>query len=293
MMNAASIAKSLRGQKSGRGWSAHCPAHDDKNPSLSITDKDGKILFYCHAGCSQDDVIDALKRLGLREDRRDNFERPRKTRHELTPEDKKAFALKIWEESVSPANTLVETYLESRGLTIPIPSSIRFHPEMKHLPSGQTYPCMIALITQGIDGYPMAIQRTYLARDGKEKAPIESNKMMLGLSRGGAIKLSEPDDFLMVGEGIETSLSAMEATGHPAWAAMSASGLAALELPENVKRVIILADGDKRGEEVAQQSARRWTQQGRKVSIARPPRGKDFNDLLTDHLTTNQEGDKR
>ena len=293
MMNAASIAKSLRGQKSGQGWSAHCPAHDDKNPSLSISDKDGKILFYCHAGCTQDAVIDALKSMGLWEDRWDNFERPRKTRHELTPEQKKELALKIWEASIPAANTLVQTYLASRGLSIPIPPSLRFHPEMKHLPSGQTYPCMLALITHGIDGTPMAIQRTYLARDGRGKAPIEPNKMMLGLSRGGAIRLDEPDDFLMVGEGIETSMSAMAATGNPAWAAMSASGMAALDLPESVKGVIVLADGDKRGEEVAQQSARKWMQQGRKVSISRPPQGKDFNDLLIENLTTKKEGDKR
>ncbi len=293
MTTAVIIANNLRGKKSGEGWYARCPSHDDKNPSLSIGEKDGKVLVHCHAGCSQSAVIDALKRRGLWEDRRDNFERPRKTRTELTPEQKKSLALKIWKSSVPAANTLVQTYMASRGLTIPIPSSLRFHPELKHLPSGKNYPCMLALITHGIDGYPMAIQRTYLARDGKGKASIEPNKMMLGLSRGGAIKLTEPDDFLMVGEGIETSLSAMAATGHPAWAAMSASGLAALDLPQSVSKVIVLADSDERGEEVAQQCARRWVQQGRKVSIARPPQGKDFNDLLTDHLTTNQEGDKR
>lgn len=44
---------------------ACCPAHNDKNPSLSITEKDGKVLVRCHAGCKQRDVVDALKRLGL------------------------------------------------------------------------------------------------------------------------------------------------------------------------------------------------------------------------------------
>lgn len=289
MMNAAFIARRLRGRKAGQGWSAHCPAHDDKHPSLSISDKNGKVLFFCHAGCPQSDVIDALKRRGFLGYQWGNFQHDGKTHRELTPEQKKEFALKIWEESASPANTLVETYLASRGLNIHIPSSLRFHPDLKHLPSEKDYPCMVALITHGMEETPMAIQRTYLARDGKGKAQIEPNRMMLGLSRGGAIKLGEPDELLMVGEGIETCLSAMAATGHPAWAAMSASGLVALELPKSIKRVIVLADGDKRGEEVAQQSARRWTQQGRKVSIARPPRGKDFNDLLTDHSSTNQE----
>ena len=37
-------------KKSGNEYKALCPAHDDKNPSLSITEKNGKVLLYCHAG---------------------------------------------------------------------------------------------------------------------------------------------------------------------------------------------------------------------------------------------------
>ncbi len=42
-----------------------CPAHDDKNPSLHITDTGGKILVHCMAGCTQDSVISALKNRGV------------------------------------------------------------------------------------------------------------------------------------------------------------------------------------------------------------------------------------
>jgi hypothetical protein len=44
---------------------ARCPAHEDRNPSLSIREVEGKVLLHCHAGCSQQDVIDALKARGL------------------------------------------------------------------------------------------------------------------------------------------------------------------------------------------------------------------------------------
>lgn len=48
-----------------KGSPNHCPAHDDANPSLSITEKDGKILFRCHSGCDQRAVLTALKDRGL------------------------------------------------------------------------------------------------------------------------------------------------------------------------------------------------------------------------------------
>ena len=84
----------------------------------------------------------------------------------------------------------------------------------------------------------------------------------------------------MVGEGIETCLSAMQATGLPAWAALSTGGLQALDLPQEVKEVIILADGDEPGERAAQAAALRWKTDQRRVHIARPPKGLDFNDVL-------------
>ena len=126
----------------------------------------------------------------------------------------------------------------------------------------------------------MAIHRTFLANDGNGKAAVDTPRMTLGPCRRGAVRLAEATDQLMVGEGIETCLAAMQATGQPAWAALSTAGLRNLEIPEHVKEVIILADADLPGEEAAQYAARRWVCEGRRVRIARPPKGQDFNDLL-------------
>ena len=84
----------------------------------------------------------------------------------------------------------------------------------------------------------------------------------------------------MIGEGIETCLSVMQATGHPAWAALSTSGLRTLDLPGDVSDVIVLADGDDPGEAAARDAAQRWKRKGRRVRIAPAPRGTDFNDIL-------------
>lgn len=60
------IARALGGKRSGRGWMARCPAHEDRTPSLAISEgNDAQPLVHCFGGCSQDRVISALRELGL------------------------------------------------------------------------------------------------------------------------------------------------------------------------------------------------------------------------------------
>jgi hypothetical protein len=48
-------------KRSGNGWLARCPAHDDKTPSLSVAEgDDGKALLKCHAGCTAQDIVSAV-----------------------------------------------------------------------------------------------------------------------------------------------------------------------------------------------------------------------------------------
>jgi hypothetical protein len=188
-------------------------------------------------------------------------------------------ALAIWQSAIPAQGTPVETYLASRGIDLQVPEALRFHAGLKH-PSGEIWPAMVARVTNGADGTLLAIHRTFLARDGAGKAPVDPQKMMLGPCRGGAVRLADPGDVLMVGEGIETCLAAMVANGHPAWAALSTSGLRGLDLPKEVHDVIVLADGDEAGEAAARDCALRLKRQGRRVRIARPPSGMDFNDML-------------
>jgi hypothetical protein len=280
------IAKALGGRKAGGGWTARCPAHDDHTPSLSIRDADdGKVLVRCHAGCDQQQVIAALRARGLwaQNSLLSILRRAHRTPVERKPDQDDArrseAALAIWQSAKPAGGTLVETYLASRGIDLPPPDALRFHGGLKH-PSGDICPAMVALVTNGTDGTQLAIHRTFLARDGLGKAPVEPTKMMLGPCRGGAVRLGPIRDRLMIAEGIETALSAMQATGQGAWAALSTSGLRTLELPASVRDVIVLADGDDPGEAAAQACSWRWKREGRRVRIARPPQGMDFNDLV-------------
>jgi hypothetical protein len=283
-MTAEVVAKALGGRKAGGGWIACCPAHQDRKPSLSITEvKGGKVLVRCHAGCEQEQVISILRSRGLwtlNSPRSHPTQRPN-VRHKPDQDDTKRteVALAIWQATTPAGNTVVESYLASRGLHLPPVSTLRFNSGLKH-PSGGIWPVMVALVTNGTDGTPLAIHRTFLARDGQGKAPVEPAKLMLGPCAGGAVRLGPISECIMIGEGIETALSAMQATGQTAWAALSTSGLRSLKLPAEVRDVIVLADGDEPGEAAARAAGLRWKSERRRVRIARPPRGFDFNDVL-------------
>src|SRR4051812_11378348 len=47
-------------RKGWSGYSAKCPAHDDKHQSLSLTEDIGRILICCHAGCPTIRIINEL-----------------------------------------------------------------------------------------------------------------------------------------------------------------------------------------------------------------------------------------
>ena len=291
-MPAEIIAKALGGHRTGSAWTARCPAHDDGKPSLSICDAvDGKVLVRCHAGCDQERVIANLRSRGLWPG---NGERMftrftpnsvnKKTEGSRDDAKRTAVADAIWRAALPSDGTLVKSYFVSRGLYLPPTSMLRFYPGLKH-PSGSVWPAMVARVTRGSDNTPLGIHRTFLARDGAGKAPVAPQKMMLGPCRGGAVQLASLGSVLMVGEGIETCIAAMQATGHPAWAALSTSGMRTLDLPNDVRDVIVLADGDDAGEVAARDCAWRWKREGRRVRIAWPPQGMDFNDVLLGRLS--------
>ena len=288
---AAELALALKGRRAGYAWSALCPAHPDKNPSLSIsTSRDGKTLVHCHAGCSQDEVLAALKARGLWPDDghvgcRPPGRQPDGLEHfERDEDNRKASALAIWNSSIPASGTPVEIYLRSRGITLPIPDSIRFHNNLTHHPSSTAWPCMVALIVD-VDGAPVAVHRTYLAYDGKGKAPVAPNKMTLGRCRHGSVRLAviERDKPLIVAEGIETAMSVMQACHLPGFAALSADGMKSIKLPGDAKDVILAADNDTNnvGQAAARSARKRLVREGRKARTVMPPDvGSDFNDIL-------------
>jgi putative DNA primase/helicase len=293
-MNAAAIAGALHGRKRGSAWKARCPAHDDRDPSLSISiSKEGKTLIHCHAGCSQDDVIGALTELGLWNGGGENRRRLQITSEEFLKYDarRQAAALEIWKSTLPANGTLAETYLAGRAITLPIPERLRFHNVLVHTPTGTGTPAMVALVT-GVDDNPLAVHRTYLSRDGSGKADLDPPRMMLGACRGGGVRLGRirHDHWLAVGEGVETTLSVMQACSLAGLAALSADGLRNLALPPEAKLILLCADHDESGvgQSAVHAARNRFRAEGRRVRIIVPPdRGSDFNDLLMQQVKSN------
>ena len=71
-MTTADVARALHGRRNGAGWLCRCPVpghgrgRGDRTPSLSVDDREGgRLLVHCHAGCSQPEIIAALRESGL------------------------------------------------------------------------------------------------------------------------------------------------------------------------------------------------------------------------------------
>ena len=60
-MNAQDVLDRLEQVTGGNGkWTARCPAHQDKSPSLAVNEADDRVLVHCFAGCETTDVTAAI-----------------------------------------------------------------------------------------------------------------------------------------------------------------------------------------------------------------------------------------
>ncbi len=232
LVEALSLALDGKLKPSG-GCIAKCPAHEDSNPSLSISIGDnGKLLFHCFSGCSQDAVVEALKERGLwpgsqgkvtvsddsaRRADQQNKERQRKY-------DKAAETAKnVWEKSyparpdhpyllrkqVQPPTSLKEVGL-SRLMRF-----IGYHPQANDEPLSLG---RILVIPIEIDGLVSSLE--FIDQNGRKSA-MAGGKKSSGYWATGKFPEGDGEGLqILVGEGVATVLS-------PA-AALDCLGIAAL-----------------------------------------------------------------
>jgi putative DNA primase/helicase len=276
--DAKSIATVLGLHRSGATFTGNCPCCGYAG-AFSVRDVDGRTLFRCHVGCEQGDVLAALRRAGAWGGGAsgDCMPFPARPVARGGPEaqrgaaDTSEAARRIWQATRPLVGTVGESYLRrSRGLVgIELPADVRFHPSLRHQ-TGTAWPAMVAGV-RDVAGRAVAIHRTYLRPDADGKAPVAPAKMTLGPIGGGAVRLAPAGPHLIVGEGIESTLSAMAGCGLPGWAGLSAGGIRRMVLPASVGTITIAADRDPVGIQAAEDAARRWHAEGRTVRIALPP----------------------
>jgi putative DNA primase/helicase len=281
-MSAAEIAASLgNAHREGRNWRCRCPLHN--GTSLALCDGHRGLLVKCWAGCNGNEVLAELRRLGLLAGRSDGTpaaSMPALSHDRVEAERRIGLAHRIWDSARDARGGPVVRYFADRGITLSPPPSVRWAPSLRR-PDGAYGPAMVARV-DNLDGELIGVHRTWLDH-GSDGIWRRRDRASLGSIAGGAVRLAPAAQILMIGEGIETSLAAMHATGMPAWAALSTSGLVALALPPVVRAVIVLADHDASGagERAARTAAARWLTEGRCVKLTMPPEpGSDFNDVL-------------
>jgi hypothetical protein len=249
---------------------------------LSAKDVAGGLIVKCFVGCAPADIKNAIRQImqGTPVVASTTPVRPK-----LTPDDMVRIVGRIEAECVRNTGTLVEVYNRRRWITVELAPTLLFHPWLYHAESGGSAPAMVALL-QAADGDRVpAIHRTWLAADGSGKADLSPVRKSLGSVSGHSVHLGRPSARLIVGEGIETTLSAWQMWGFSfdAWATLSTSGMAALIVPTTVTEVVIASDNDPAGQQAAAALRDRLLRENpaRKVTVYTPKGDvSDFNDVL-------------
>jgi hypothetical protein len=276
------------------GWcQCRCPAHDDQHASLSLKDTPRGLVLKCFGPCEPHQVRQAIKAL-----LKAGAILPPPVAPELRDSagvDLLRIAARIWHETTALAGSLGEFYLRHRGITIALPETLRFHPAVYHKESGTYAPAMVAVV-QDMHGEACGLHRTWLDPLTAGKAKLDPVRKSLCPLKGHAVHLINADgDILHVAEGIENALSFAQLcvmgglNPRPVWAALSASGIANLNVPDNFTEVVVIADRDQACITATNTLARRLHRQS--VSMQLPsvePRRfsqsqrqpQDFNDLL-------------
>jgi len=281
---ARTIVESLQGTWGpGKGMCC-CPAHDDRTPSLSVTLGRKAILFHCFAGCSNEEVIAALDRQGVRS--RDLFDGSSAVAADQ--QEKRAFnsnARRLWHSATAISDSPAEGYLAQRGI-LRASDQLRYLERTPLGPRGavQFLPAMLAAVTT--DMGIIAIHRTFLDAPSAKLAAFDRPKRALGSLGCGAVRLAPPAaGRLGLAEGIESALSATQMFGVPCWATLGNERFGLVAIPESVRELHLFIDNDPAGELADQRARKAYSASGRVIRSRAPAStGFDWNDELKARL---------
>lgn len=313
----------LKSKSGGRSLVGLCPFHAENSPSFTVYPFGGqrvKVGFFVCYGCqAKGDVISFVMRhqgLEFREalellesqngiDYLKPAPPPRKPAVAQTGDRtrlQRSHDL-MRRSTALIAGGAVDLYLRRRAIVPPAeygvgdaaanagwPADLRYLERCWHYQERREFPAMVAAI-RAHDGTLLTVHQTFLARgaDGAwTKAPVKKAKLVVGSYDPGFIRLGPDADEMVGGEGIESSLSAMQLWKRSGLAFVNSGRMKTVEPPFACRDFIYAADkGGKRGTrwgEIFAHEARKaaWNI-GRTVAVKIPnlPVDKaDFNDLV-------------
>jgi putative DNA primase/helicase len=281
---ARTIVERLKGTwRQGKGMCC-CPAHDDRTPSLSVTLGRKAILFHCFAGCSNENVIAALDRQGVRS--RELFDgsgpgtADRQNQSDFSPN-----ARRLWQSASAISDSPVERYLAQRGLQR-ASDQFRYLERTPLGPRGavEFLPAMLAAVTTDIG--VIAVHRTFLDVASGKLAGFERPKRALGSLGFGAVRVAPPvQGRLGLAEGIESALAAMQLFGIPCWATLGNERFGLVSIPESVRELFLFIDNDTGGAHAEERALKAYAAPDRVIHSRAPASpGFDWNDELKSRL---------
>lgn len=261
------------------------------------------LLQHVHGWTASEALQHVADALGLRDGRELPLVQPRRPAPAAAPdpaeiERTRASLNRLWAAAVALDHADAEParrYLaDARGLAELIergdlPADVRFHPACAYWDTAGPRPQRIAelpallALLRSPAGEPVGLHSTWLRPDGSGKAaltdhagnalkPRKLRTLGSGSSRGAAVRLYPPGERLAIGEGLETVLACRCADPTlPVWSALTAGGVAAVVLPDEVREVLLIADHDPAGARAVLALAGRLRREGRTVRVLVPP----------------------
>lgn len=267
--------------------SVPAPGHSARDRSISLLLSDGRLIIHGFGGVDWRTMRDLLERRGFidADGRLRGQGGSAVCEHRPDRRLRVRTAAALWAGGIAITRTSASgRYLlrraAVRGETV---QGLLHHPAAPvsvYRPGSPGCPALVARIDDA-EGRLTAVELTYLEPGGAPASRLRLVRKTVGLvPAGAAVRLADAELSLVVGEGVMTTLSAMDRFGLPGWALGAANNLAVWSPPVEVRHVLIAADRGAAGEQAADRLGRRLGEMGvrSRIVVPDPPFG-DWNEV--------------